>query len=116
MDGILILDLHIKPADKYQYLHFTSSHPDHAKRSIIYSQSLRLSKIFTFENDYICHKYDMKSLFLHGGYLDDSIETETVKNSFTTRPNEISKRVTEQGKKLNNVIDKTMYLLYINEG
>lgn len=114
MDGILILDLHIKPADKYQYLHFTSSHPDQAKRSIIYSQTLRLSKICTFENDYICHKYDMKSLFLHGGYLDDSIETEMLQNSFTTRPNEIFKRVTRERNLIISLIKRCIYFIETN--
>ena len=33
--GRLTTDLHVKDTDRYQYLHFSSSHPDHTKRSII---------------------------------------------------------------------------------
>ena len=50
--GLLTTDLHIKNTDWHQYLHFNSSHPDHTEISIIYSQALRLTKIYTFENDF----------------------------------------------------------------
>ena len=40
--GELTTNLHIKPRDRHQYLHFTSSHPNHTKHSIIYSQALRV--------------------------------------------------------------------------
>ena len=36
----LYTDLYIKPTDRHQYLHYSSSHPDHTKKSIIYSQTL----------------------------------------------------------------------------
>ena len=54
--GRLTTDLHVKDTDRHQYLHFNSSHPDHTKRSIIYSQALRLAKICTFENDFLRHR------------------------------------------------------------
>ena len=36
-NGYLSTDLHIKFTDRHQFLHYTSSHLDHTKRSIIYS-------------------------------------------------------------------------------
>ena len=39
-NGDLSTDLHIKSTDKQQFLRYTSYHPDHTKRSIIYSQIL----------------------------------------------------------------------------
>ena len=42
LKGRLITDLHIKDTDRHQYLHFNSFHPDHTKRSIIYSQALKV--------------------------------------------------------------------------
>ena len=38
--GKLETDLHIKPRDRHQYLHYSSSHPGHTKRSIVYEQTL----------------------------------------------------------------------------
>ena len=35
-------DLYIKSTDRHQYLRFTSSHPNHTKRPIVYCQGLRL--------------------------------------------------------------------------
>ena len=61
--GRLTTDLHIKDTDRHQYLHFNSSNPGHTKRSIIYSQALRLTKIYTFENDFLRHRDEMKSRF-----------------------------------------------------
>ena len=56
----LTTDLCFKDTDRHQY-HFNSSHPDHTKRSIIYSQVLRLTKICTFENDFLRNRDEMKS-------------------------------------------------------
>ena len=50
------------------------------------NQTLRPSKIFTFYNNCICHKYEMKSWFFQRGYLEDLIEMETAKVNFTTLP------------------------------
>ena len=36
-NGSVTADLHIKGTDCHQYLHCSSSHPDHIKNSIIYS-------------------------------------------------------------------------------
>ena len=44
-NGDLSTDLHIRSTDRHQLLHYTSSHPDHTKRSIICSQALTISKI-----------------------------------------------------------------------
>ena len=45
VEGILITSLTVKPTDPYQYLHYSPSHPEHIKRSIIYSQTLGLKKV-----------------------------------------------------------------------
>ena len=58
--GRLTTDLQVVHTNQNQYLHFNSSHPDHTKSSIIYSQALRLTRICTFENHLLRHKYEMK--------------------------------------------------------
>ena len=54
------IDLHTKITDCHQYLHCSSSHPHHIKNSIIYSQTLRLSNICTYEEDFDKHVLNMK--------------------------------------------------------
>ena len=63
-NGSITTDLHTKSTDSHQYLHCSSSHPDHIKNSIIYSQTLRLSNICTYEEDFDKHALNMKSWFL----------------------------------------------------
>ena len=43
--GSIATDLYVKPTDTYQYLLATSCHPNHTKRSIPYSQALRILRI-----------------------------------------------------------------------
>ena len=59
--GELTTNLHIKTTDRHQYLHFTSSHPNHTKRSIVYSQALRVSRICSMEYDFRKHISEMKT-------------------------------------------------------
>ena len=43
--GNITTDLYVKPTDTQQYLMATSCHPNHTKRSIPYSQALRILRI-----------------------------------------------------------------------
>ena len=61
--GKLSTDLHIKPTDCHQYLHYSSGHPEHTKRSIVYIQLLHVSWICSCENDFNRHKSNMKIWF-----------------------------------------------------
>ena len=42
--------LHIKSTDRHQYLHYASSHREHTKRSVVFSQTLRISRLCSEEN------------------------------------------------------------------
>ena len=48
----LSTDLYIKPTEWHQYLHYTSSQPEHTKKSVVYSQALGLSRICSEEKDF----------------------------------------------------------------
>ena len=63
MKGKLSTDLHIKATDCHQYLHYSSGHPKHTKRSIAYSQLLRASWICSWENDFNRPKSNMRIWF-----------------------------------------------------
>ena len=47
---------------------YTSSHPEHTKKSVVYSQALRLSQICSQEKDLKKHICEMKSWFSQRGY------------------------------------------------
>ena len=122
--GRLTTDLHVKDTDRHQYLHFNSSHPDHTKRSIIYSQALRLAKICTFENDFLRHRDEMKSWFQRRGYPEDVIDTEIKKVIFNGNSGKSSNKSNGVPfvltyhpllKKINYIIRKHIHLLYMNE-
>ena len=48
-DGKIPTDLHVKPADRNQY---SSAHRNHAKRSVVFSQTLRISRLCSNESDF----------------------------------------------------------------
>ena len=78
----LSTDLHIKPTDCQQYLHYSSGHPEDTKQSIVYSQLLRVCQIYSCENDFNQHKSNMKTWFQKQGYPENIIENEMKKVNF----------------------------------
>ncbi len=51
-DGSLYTTLYTKPTDTHTYLHYTSAHPSHQKKSGPYSQLVRVKRICTKQSDY----------------------------------------------------------------
>ena len=86
-DGKLQISLYVKPADRSQYFLFQASHPEHTKRSIVYSPTLRVSRTCSQEEDYKNYCYQMKSWSLRRSYLKHLIDTETRKVKFKSREN-----------------------------
>ena len=54
-EGKISTDLYIKSTDRHHYLHFTSSPPNHIKRSIVHSQRLRVKTIYSEKEDFLKH-------------------------------------------------------------
>ena len=81
--GKLETDLHIKPTDRHQYLHYSSSHPGHTKRSIVYSQTLRVARVCSHEADCRKHTTEMKPWFLNCSYPNNVTEKEMKKVKFS---------------------------------
>ena len=79
---IPFLDLKVKLIDG-QYLHYLSSHPEHSKRSIVYSQTLRVNRLYSLEKDFNYHKLNMKEWFIKRGYPESVIEKEMKKVRFS---------------------------------
>ena len=75
-NGRLNTDLYSKPVDNHQYLHYSSCHPKHIKKSIIYSLTLRLRRICSEGKDLKSHVTDLKGWFLRRGYPQRIIEEQ----------------------------------------
>ena len=59
-EGKISPDLYIKSTERHQYLHLTSSHPNYAKRSIVYSQGLRVKSMCSEKEDFLTNMREMK--------------------------------------------------------
>ena len=116
--------LHIKSTDRHQYLHYASSHPEHTKRSVVFSQTLRISRLCSEENDFKNYRSQMKSWFLKRGYPEKLIENEMRKVKFGKEGIKKAKGVKgipfvvtyhPQLKNLGRIINQNIYLLNMNE-
>ena len=75
----LVLDLYIKPTDTYQYLHASSCHVYHSKKSILYSQAVRLNRICS-ENLFYDKRYNELEVWLiERGYSDKWVRQQIPK-------------------------------------
>ena len=75
-NGELITSVYREPTDCHQYLHYWSFHPDHIKRSVVYSQPLRASRLCSFKEDFVDHSEKTKTWFSKRGCPDKIIENE----------------------------------------
>ena len=69
-------DLYSKPVDSHQYLHCNSCQAEQIKKSIIYSQTLRLWRISTEIKDLKSHVKDLKRWLLRRGYPQRIVEEQ----------------------------------------
>ena len=90
-NGHLMTNMYVKPTDCHQYLDYSSSHPNHIKRSIVYSQSLRARRLRSLESDFYKHCTKMKSWFLKRGYPENMIDEEMKKMNFSEKGSKKSK-------------------------
>ena len=120
----LYTDLYIKPTDRHQYLHYSSSHPDHTNMTIIYCQTLRLSRLCSKEINFIQHKREMKSWFLKRGYPVALIQNEMDKVKFMRQRIQRREGITKGVplvityhpllKGVGNILRKHLYILYLD--
>ena len=82
VENKLIASLFVKPTDPGQYLHYSSGHPEHTKRSIIHSQTLILKRLCSLEKDFKEKLSEMKSWFLKRGCPEQIIDCEMEKVNF----------------------------------
>ena len=67
-DGTLVTDIYRKPTDANRYLEFSSYHPRHTFRSIIYAQGLRYRRIINSDSTLSTRLDELKGFFLRSSY------------------------------------------------
>ena len=78
-DGRIITDLHVKPTGTHQYLDSSSWNPNHCKKSIPYSQVLRLNRICS-NNAFFDQRCNELEHWLHErGYSERVVKQEILK-------------------------------------
>ena len=116
------MDLHVKPTGRHQYLHYTSSHPEYTKRSIVFSQSLRVSKICSQAEDFRKHTTEMRYWFYKRCSPEGPAEKEIgkVKLSGYNRGNKGERKdlpfvITYHPslKNVGKIINQNLYIFYI---
>ena len=81
-NGRLENTVHVKPTDRHQYLHYSSSHPQHTKRSIVLSQTLGVNRVCSRKKDFRDHCLQMRSWFLKRKYPEKLMDNEMKKVRF----------------------------------
>ena len=75
----LVTDLYVKPTDTHQYLHASSCHVSHFKKSIPFRQALRLNRICS-ENAFFDSRYnELETWLKERGYSDKLVRGQILK-------------------------------------
>ena len=120
--------LYQKPTDRHNFLHHKSYHPSSTKKSLPYSQALRIKRICTLDNDFRTATEALKEQFKARGYKDTQVNDCIQKASAKDRKKLLHPPPKEKGKvpltlvttfnkalpNLKNIIDKNWNLLGIN--
>ena len=74
-----ITDVHCKPTDGDQSLHFESCYLRHTKSSVFFNQALRMKRICSKRSYLVANVRKLKDLFRERGYPEDIFSRETKK-------------------------------------
>ena len=69
----------------HSYLLFSSSHPNHTKQSILYSQFLRLRRLCSEDKDFETESLEMRTFFVERGYPTHLLDSAIQKASNNSR-------------------------------
>ena len=83
-----------KPTDSHSYLLYSSSHPNHTKQSIPFSQFLRLRRLCSEDEDFQSKSLEMREFFVQRGYPTSLLDTAFSKASQIPRSETLSNSVT----------------------
>ena len=75
-EGVIETDLYIKPTDSHQHLLSSSCHPFYCKKSIPYSQALRLNRVCSNNEFFDKRCNDLEKYLLERGYSEKMVRKE----------------------------------------
>ena len=121
----IITDLYVKSTDRHQYLHYLSAHPKHTKRSVVFSQTLGIGRLCSYEENFLKHKANMKSWFLKIEYPEKLISAEMDKVKFSNIERKSNSK-TQKGiplivtyhlllKSLSSIVNNNICLLHMDQ-
>ncbi len=90
----LVTSVFYKPTDSHSYLLYSSSHPNHTKRSISFSQFLRLHHLCSEDEDFHAKSLEMRDFFVQCGYPTSLLDTAFSKASQIPRSETLTNPVT----------------------
>ncbi len=90
----LVTSVFYKPTDSHSYLLYSSSHPNHTKRSIPFSQFLRLRRLCSEDEDFHTKSLEMRDFFVQRGYPTSLLDTAFSKASQIPRYETLTNPVT----------------------
>ena len=83
-----------KPTDPHSYLLYSSSHPNHTKQPIPFSQFLRLRRLCSEDEDFQSKSLEMREFFVQRGYPTSLLNTAFSKASQIPRSETLRNSVT----------------------
>jgi hypothetical protein len=92
IDGKLLTTLYTKPTDRQSYLHSKSYHPSSCKRSVAYSQALRIRNICTEDSEYFKHTGNLLNKLEERGHNKTSVQDQINKVYQIPRKDLLSKK------------------------
>ena len=92
--------LYKKPTDRQNYIHSKSAHPFSLKKSIAYSQALRLKRICSTTGEYEQHTDNLKKQLLKKDYPETMVNEKIQKATNQGRAGLLNKEKTETGNHL----------------
>ena len=78
-DNQLVTDLYIKPTDTHQYLHASSCHVYHSKKSIPHSKALHLKRICSENSSYDKRCNELEVWLREQAYSDKLVRKQVLK-------------------------------------
>ena len=90
----LVTSVFYKPTDSYSYLLYSSSNPNHTKRSIPFSQFLCLRRLCSEDEDFHTKSLEMRDFVVQRGYPTSLLDTAFSKASQIPRSETLTNPVT----------------------